>query len=408
MIKKTICLLIIISLILPLEGCWSRKELNELAIVLAAGLDSTPEGNIVLTVQIARPSALGGSQSGQQSGGGAQQNNVWVVSQEGESVLDATRYLESKVPRHIYWGHTVILILGEQLAREGIRKSINFFSRSPHTRETIWVMAARGEARDVLNSHSELESTSAQSAGRMIRAGIGVPVMLKDLSMMLADKGINPVLPRIELTPSGTPQGPGMPENLTETNTQQSRATIHAEVALTGTAVFNDDRLVGWLDYHETRGLLWLQDKIIDGEVTLPSPTEPNKKISIDITRGSTRVEPFYDGANIWFDVEIQMEGTLLEQQSIEKLTNPHIFNNIEKNAAHRIEDKARSAVEQAKYDYGVDIFGFGQAFHRKYKDAWPLFEDRWNEVFIGADINIKVKTYIRRTGLTTNRISEQ
>lgn len=206
MIKKTICLLIIISLILPLEGCWSRKELNELAIVLAAGLDSTPEGNIVLTVQIARPSALGGSQSGQQSGGGAQQNNVWVVSQEGESVLDATRYLESKVPRHIYWGHTVILILGEQLAREGIRKSINFFSRSPHTRETIWVMAARGEARDVLNSHSELESTSAQSAGRMIRAGIGVPVMLKDLSMMLADKGINPVLPRIELTPSGTPQ----------------------------------------------------------------------------------------------------------------------------------------------------------------------------------------------------------
>ncbi len=410
MIKKTICLLVIISLIFPLGGCWSRRELNELAIVLAAGVDSTPEGNIVLTVQIARPNAFGGSQGSQQTGGKVGQNNVWVVSQEGETVQDATRYLESKVFRHIYWSHAVILVLGEQISKEGIRKAINFFSRSPDVRDqTIWVMVARGQARDILNSHSQLETTSAQSIGSIIQKGVGPPVMYKDLSMMLASKGVNPVLPRIELTLSGIPQGPELYENIPEAqNDQQQSTTTHAEVTLTGTAVFNDDRLVGWLDYHETRGLLWLKNQITRGEITVPSPTEPDKKISIDITRGNTQVEPFYDGQNIWFDVLMGLNGALLEQQSKEELTDPQIFAAIEKNTALSMEANARSAIEKAKYDYGVDIFGFGEAFHRKYKDAWPALEDKWDEAFIGADINIKGEVTIRRTGLITNRMSSK
>lgn len=322
--------------------------------------------------------------------------------------MDATRYLEGKVSRHIYWGHTVILVLGEQLAKEGIRKAINFFSRAPHSRETIWVIVARGQARDILNSHSLLENTSAQAAGRMIGAGVGVPVMLKDLSMMLANKGVNPVLPRMELTPSGTPQGPVMYENIPEAqNAQQPSTKIHAEITLTGTAVFDDERLVGWLDYHQTRGLLWLKDKITVGEITVPSPSEPDKKISIDITRGSTRVEPFYDGQNIWFDVQMNLDGALLEQQSTEELTDEPIFTAIENSTARAIEANARSVIELAKYDYGVDVFGFGQAFHRKYKEAWPALKDEWNEAFISADINLKVEAHIRRTGLTTNRLSK-
>jgi len=406
--KKTISLLVIICLILPQGGCWSRKELNGLAIVLAAGLDSTPGGNIVLTVQIARPNAFGGSLSGQQAGGGGEQNNVWVISQEGATVADAIRYLESKVSRQIYWGHNVILVLGEQLATEGIRKAINFFSRSSQPRETIWVMVAKGQSRDILDSHSQLETTSAQAAGRFITSGVGVPVMLKDLSMMLADKGVNLVLPRIELTASGTPQGPGMHENIPEAqNTQQHATTTHAEVTLTGTAVFNDDRLVGWLDDYETMGLLWLKNQITTGKITVPSPTEPDKKISIDITRGSTRMETFYDGRNIWFDVKMDLNGDLLEQQSTEELTDKRIFAAIEKSAAHSMEASARSVIEKAKYDYGVDVFGFGQAFHRKYKEDWPSLENRWDEVFINADINIKAEANIRRTGLTTNRLSK-
>jgi spore germination protein KC len=405
MIKK-ICSLVLVVLLVLQGGCWGRKELGQLAIVMAAGVDRAPGGDIRLTVQLARPRAFGG---GAERPSGAQENNAWVISENGETVLDAQRNLEKRVSRSIYWGHNVILVFGEELAREGIRQAFNFFTRSPTARETIWVMVARGKAEDVLNSHSQLENTSAQSAGSMLRMRVGEPVMLKDLSMMLASKGTNPALPRVELTASGRPQGPGMVENIPQgyKGAQQPPVGTHAEITLTGTGIFKDDKLVGWLNVRETRGLLWLKDEIKRGVVTVPSPVEPGKKISINITRGNTRVEAFFDGESVWFDVWMKMEGTLWEQQSKEKLTNPVIYKAIEKAMSREIENIARGALNKAQLEYGVDIFGFGEAFHRKYKREWASMQNRWNEVFAGAQVNIAVEGRIRRTGLTTNRLSE-
>jgi len=409
MMKKLVCLLLILGLTVPLEGCWSRREINELAIVLAAGVDSAPDGEILLTVQIARPSSFGGGESGRSGVAGPQQNNLWVISQAGETVYDAQRRLETKVSRNLYWGHTVILVFGEQIARQGIRKAFNFFTRSPGARETIWVLVARGDAKEVLNSHSQLETTSAQGIGAMIRAGVGIPVMLKDLSLMLAGKGINPVLPRVELTASGTPQGPGMKENIPEAENEPDHGTqTHAEMTITGAGVFNDERLVGWLDMMETSGLLWLAGRMKKAEITFPSPNEPGKDFSACIYRSITKIEPFYDGQNIWFDIKMRMDAELWEEQSLEKITEPRIFTAMEESLTRRVEQISRAVLEKAQQDYEVDIFGFGDVWHRKYPRQWPALKDRWNEEFANADVYISVQVHIRRTGLTTNRVSRE
>jgi len=404
--KKLIYILIVISCLF-LSGCWDRRELNELAIVLAAGIDTAPKGNIRLTVQIVRPRAFGGG--AEKPGGQPQENNVWVLSETGRTVLDTQRLLEKKVSREIYWGHDVIVVFGEDVAREGLNKVINFFSRSPQVRETIWAFVAKGKAQTVIDSHSQLENTSSQAAGSMARAGVGIPVMLKDLKMMLASKGTNPVLPCVELTASGDPQGPGMEENIPEAKGKQEQSTkVHAEVTLCGTGVFKNDKLVGRLDTSQTRGLLWLTDQMEKGVITVPSAKEPEKKISVNLTEANTEVEPFWDGQNIWFDVKIDMEGDLLEQQSMEDITNPQIYKAIEDNVSRAIESKARQSLEKAQYEFEVDIFKFGNAFHRKYKQEWKQIKNRWDEYFVTADVNIYVDTTLRRTGLETKRAIRQ
>ncbi|UZM97818.1 hypothetical protein OL548_22945 [Lysinibacillus sp. MHQ-1] len=52
---KTICLLCILTLLL--SGCWSKRELNELAIVVALGIDKV-EDEFEITVQIVDPSEV--------------------------------------------------------------------------------------------------------------------------------------------------------------------------------------------------------------------------------------------------------------------------------------------------------------------------------------------------------------
>lgn len=55
----------------------------------------------------------------------------------------------------------------------------------------------------------------------------------------------------------------------------------------------------------------------------------------------------------------------------------------------------------KAQNEFRVDIFGFGDIFHRKYPEEWAKIKHNWNEIFSQADVEIEVKTNIIRTGLT-------
>lgn len=376
-----------------LVGCWSRKEMSELAIVLGAGVDRAPGGQVRLTLQIARPPAFmaGGE------GGGGKEPSIWVISETGETILDAQRKLAAKISRHIYWAHDVILVFGEEAAREGLRKYTNFFSRGVQPRETMWVMVAKGEAKDILKSDTELEKSSAQDIGFLARARTGFSVNYKNFIVMLAHKGGNPVATRVEVVDRGVVPG----------GTAQPTPAKHRGAALTGTAVFREDKLVGWLDQSETRGLLWLRGEILKGVITFPSLAEPGTNLSVEIIRGRTEVEPQYDGQSVWFNVKIDVEGDLLEQQSEhENILEKHVRKAMEKEMAREIEDKSRLALEKAQREYGVDIFDFGVNFHRKYPREWLRLRDRWDELFSGAGVEFAVEAHLRRSGLQGRRTS--
>lgn len=397
--KKFLCLILLLTMAVLQQGCWSMKELSTIAFVLATGIDRTQDGKILLTVQIARPSAFG---SGGERSSSYQQNNVWVISEVGNTVLDARRELEQKVSRRIYWGHNVVLLIGEDMAKYDVKEAIDFFTRSPIVRETISVLVARGKAFEVLNSHSQLETASAQSIGQMIEQGVGVEVILKDLSVMLASNvRKNPILPVVELTPAGVAQGPGLKENLPQVKeSQQMLAPLHGEPTITGSAIFKDNRLIGWFDMKETRGVLWVKNQLKQGVVTFPSVNNPDKKIAVRLGGADTTVEPFYDGEEIWFNIKAKVEGDVLEKQSDEDLSKPEIIAALDQKMSQEIEKSIRTVITTAQDEYRLDIFEFGDMFYRKYTNHWPQIKDHWDEEFANATINVTVESNIRRSGI--------
>lgn len=394
MIKKAAVLLLLVFLTGLPGGCWSRREITEVAVVLGAGVDWTADGRVRLTVQIARPSALAG---GGEAGGGLHESPAsWVVSAEGGTVEEAERYLAMTVPRDIYWGHCMILVFGEEMARKGTRMVTNFFQRDRQPRETMWVLVTKGEAKDFLETCSTLEKTSARAVSFLTRMKTGCTVQLREFAEMLASKGVQPVAARVEVRGAGVTPGPG----------QEKKAPALNQVELAGAAVFKEDKLIGWLDDSETRGLLWLKGEAMKGVVTVPSPGEPDKEVSFRIRRGSTKVTPEYDGEYLSFDVKVEVEGDMVEQQSSEDLAEPGKIKALESEIAGEIGARAAVALEKAQREYGADIFGFGDAFHRKYKKEWRELKDRWDEEFARAEVNVAVEAHVREIGLLTKRAS--
>lgn len=394
LLKITILVLSIVILTTTLTGCWDWQETSSLAIVLGTGVDLVDDNRIRLTIQVAKPS---GFTFGQQ--GGATQNVTasWVVWAEGDTIEDAEKNLSLLVSRHIYWGHNIILVLGDKIAMKGTRSVTNFFQRDTDPRELTWLMVSKGDARNFLQAHTEMEKTLSQYIGYLMRMHATYPVNLISFAEMLASKGVQPVLPLVQLKEVGAAPKTGIEEKI---------PIIHTTSTISGLAVFKEDKVVGWMDVYESDGLRCIKETNAKTSIIIPVLEEPDKKVSLELLCFQTKVIPLYDGKNIRFDIKIKTKGELIEQQGIEELSVPEKMEIIEKEAEEEIKRRANAALNKAQKEYGVDVFGFGDAFHRKYKKEWKQLKDNWDEEFVKAQVNIDVKAEITHTGLTTERLS--
>ena len=131
--KKCMFVLLILSVLLT--GCWDRRELNELGITLALGIDKV-EDEYQVTAQVVVPSEISTKSSTGRS-------PVTLFHANGETVYEALRKLTKNSPRKIYPGHLRMLVIGEDLAEEGIGESLEFLSRDWELRSDFYVVIAK-------------------------------------------------------------------------------------------------------------------------------------------------------------------------------------------------------------------------------------------------------------------------
>lgn len=365
----------ICSSTLLLAGCWDRVEINNIGIVLAAGLDKTAEDKIVLSVQIAIPEAMGGGQMG--GGQGGEGKTMIVEKATGTTIFDAMSLLQEKFSRRIFWGHNQVIIIGEKLAKEGIQKHIDFFARSPDPPIRAYTFVTDGKAIDVLKDNPDLEKSSAEFARDLANLKVGMSVTVKDLLQMLSSEAGAAALPLIEVGQKGG-------------------------LSVNGTAVFKKDKMVGVIDDKVTRGLLWVRNEIELSAVTV-KPKGAKDHISFNLLRSRTKLIPKIENGNWKMTVKIVTEDDVVDNETKLNLMNPRIVKKLERQLEQEIEQRIRIMLEQLQNEMETDILGFAEAFHRQYPDQWSNVKNHWGEKFPEIEVEIKSKAYIRRPGMSTS-----
>ncbi|HZH61585.1 MAG TPA: Ger(x)C family spore germination protein [Metabacillus sp.] len=374
---KLILTFSICSFTILLTGCWDRVELNDLALVMAAGLDKSDDDKIELSVQLAIPQAMGG---GQRMGGGGKPTTVEKVT--GKTIFDAMSQLQEKVSRRIFWGHNRVIIIGDKLAEEGIQEHIDFFARYPSPRLRAFLFVSDGKAIDALKIIPDLEKSSAEVAKELAKFKVGMSVTVTDLLQMLSGEAGAAALPWIEVD-EDEPVGKGV-------------------LRVNGTAVFKKDKMVGRIDDSVTRGVLWLKDEIELASVTV-EPKGADGQISFNLLRSRTELIPKIDNGKWKMIVKIVTEDDAVENETKLNLMNPKIAKQLEKQLEQDIDERIRMTLEQVQKEMEADIFGFAEVFHRQYPDQWSKVKDHWEEKFPEIEVEMKTKAYIRRPGMSTS-----
>jgi spore germination protein KC len=363
-----------------LTGCWNRVEINDIAIVTAIGLDLVEDDQLRLTLQVAVPSKLvtGGT-------GGSSGKSTIVISETGASVSEAYRNIQGKLSRRIFFSQSRVLLIGEDLAKKGVFHIVDFHTRYAEPRINSFIMFTKGKASKIINSMPKFESVSAEEMRELAKMSVGLKIYVRDFLNMLLTDGIEPFASQFTLKPL-------------EVSTKKSGETQ----AVNGIAVFKGDKLVGWMDEVETRGLLWLRNEIKTGIITIKVPEEKGGgNISMEIVRGETNIVPIFKQGELKLDVDVVTELSVIENDSKLNLFETKVIEEIQTYAEEKISKRIEMIVEKAQKEYGSDIFGFGQSVYKKYPKQWNThYKKNWENEFAQTKITIHSKAFVRRIGL--------
>ncbi|MGI6423966.1 MAG: hypothetical protein ACOX2A_01655 [Tepidanaerobacteraceae bacterium] len=128
MYKHLLSFIIIVLLLLTLGGCWSKREIEDIAVVTIMGFDRVTvngKDQWLLSRRILKPRNLAGQSPFGGGQGGKGEEPVFIVSSIGDTISETARDASTRIPRREFVAHANIIIIGERLAREGVDQLID-------------------------------------------------------------------------------------------------------------------------------------------------------------------------------------------------------------------------------------------------------------------------------------------
>ena len=345
--KRAISMIIILSMLFA-TGCWDRMELNDLGIELGWGLDKAPNGQVEASAQVVIPSRLK-----VEGGGGGKP--YFVVSGIGKTTLDATQNMQARLSRKVLRSHRRVMLIGEPLARQGLKKVLDTYVRDPQIRmRTDVIVTKNSTAKKFLEIPYPLENIPALGAVKEHSAigGFGSLVLL-DFIINASTPGSCPTLPVVEAVTEGADQGE------------------MKGFAYKGRAIFNQDlKMVGTVNHKEALLVFWVKSAVKYLEYASFIP-QGNGEVSVDIIKPKGKIEPILAGNQIKFHVVLKGHGIIRSANANLDLRNRKNLKTVEVVLNRDISQHVEEVITKVQKEYGTDVFGFGEAVHRKYPNRF-------------------------------------
>ncbi len=390
---KFLKLLMIISSLTSLiflPGCWDRTELNELSIVTGLGVDPGPtESEITVVYQIVNPSAASGTQ-----GVSSTMTPFMTLHTSGKTIYAAIRKSSREVSRKLYFGHLQVILINSELAeKSGIKDLLDMMYRDPEIREDIPVAITKGQKVDhVLSNQSILESNNALSILKHLdntyeTESCSRPVELREIINTLTSPSAEVVLPYIALSPYISKS------QLSETQDSSQASVIKAG----GFAIFNNDKIVGYLEIKDARALNFITDHI--EKTVIVVPYKANKQ-SIDLISSKTKRKASIKYGKPRIDLEIEIQANVGEANGPIDLTKVSTLADLEKATNRTVKKEVEDVLGKIQKEFKVDAFRFGEVIERQHPKDWKTLKDNWEKEFVDLEVHVNVNTKINDIGM--------
>lgn len=367
-----------------LSSCSPPLPIEEKAIISMAGFDKK-EDKIQITAFIQNPAVLGKARAGAQK----DEKPVSLLKTEGQTIDHAVHWSSNFVPRHIDWNHMQVVIIGEELARDGLSQVMDFLQRQPEASTLSFVFITKGiTARELFEKAFNFTDAPSRRIQELVAPSrehtnfreVRVYNILNDLDSPLSDIIVNGIrLGKLEhyVTAGG-----------------------HETFYLTNTVgVIKHGKLIGWLDKKASSGLMWVTEDRWDHAVQLKNERY-DVYVNHDITSNKPSIKVIFQGNQIRkIEIQVDIVSKISEFSSNQFPLTIETIQLFEKDLEVYVEERVRRLVEMSQ-EMGADVIGLGYDVRKKNQRYWEQHKKEWaKKIFPQIPVKVTITEQVENTG---------
>lgn len=392
-----------------MHGSYSVQSIDDLAYLVALGIDVGKNAAYTVTFQFTMPNSSGEN--------GASQTAPTITNSVDAASLDAAiNLMNTYVSKEVNLSHCKIVVISEELASAGISDLLYSLMNKTQIRPSCNVIISKSTSKDFIkNIQPSLENLIAKfyeiTPSSSKYTGYTANIQLGDLFNRYACHTCEPTA----MLGFVNTKGGKSPNNFTTENSssssgsssqdgeQSSGNTGNSEIM--GLAVFKSDKLVGELSSEETLYHLLIQNEIESCYISISrAEVEKNPidlyvynkkkpKIKVDIVNGT----PF-------IHLDIKLEAKLLSLDGASSNISEEKLKEYSTSANQYIKNKIEQYLYRTSAEFQSDINGFGKYARYHFSTMEDFKNYHWIENYKNAFFDVNVNTNVQSAFLLSGK----
>ncbi|MHA7579234.1 Ger(x)C family spore germination protein [Paenibacillus vandeheii] len=365
-----------------ISGCWDRKEINDIAFVIGLAIDKE-DGNYRSSLQIALPGQSGSSGS-EGGGGGTSGDKSWFMLSNTAKTLRGTSIEGQKaLSRELYYAHRRTILIGEELAREGVASMLDLLTRYPLNRFSALPIITKGPAFKVLDTDAPIEKFPSEMVRELCFLNMRKPRTLKTFTDAILSEGVEPFLPVAT----------------TVDNVPGNWKDVKTNIKLDGLAIFKKDKLIGMIEKAPADALILAMGEANEPEIMVKAP-RGSGDIFIKLNENNSSLHPHIINGKITVTIVLYAKGVVVDNESNYGDLREQEIKNLNQAIHQKIQDDILEGVRLIQKKYPADILGLGRSIHQQLPKEWDKLKDRWDDIYPDVKVSVEPHVVIENVGV--------
>ena len=396
-----------VLLVVASTSYYGIQGIDNLAYVVAIGLDAGKGNNIKLSLQISVPNGgEGGSSSSSQS------SSALVNTIECSSISTGIALFNSYLGKEVNLSHCKVVVISEELASKGISKYLYTLTNDIQFRTDSNIIISKCDASAFLKySTPELDKVSARyyeiAPTSSEYTGYTESITCNEFFTAINATTSEPVAILGSINTDDT--------HNTSQDTDSSYTagetpiTGNTSIETMGLAVFNGDKFIGELNGIESICHLIISNKLKNAQIRIPSPIEELDYIDLYIElKKNTKNSLYLVNSSPYITSNVKITARIHSMNQNIDLDDDSLVANIEKYAENYLKENISSYLYKTSKELHADIDSFG-LYALKYFNYLSDWEDyNWLHHYQDAFFDVNVDVDLNSSYLLVNTSKEK